>query len=389
MKIKTQIMTTQQSIHEMGDALLGRDPETNYFFRLYKLNKPMQDIIEDVQTMGGDLTTLYEQFASIPDRVETIEEYNMTAEHNLSNGNLTIRIADAANNTKMSATVDLPTENIVDPDRCYFDEATQEIVLVFLGSTNDVRIPVSSLVTNMVTSAAHLTADRVVVGDNLRNVKASTIPVSNISLKSEVYTKGQVDLMLDDIEYKDITAQNLVANGDFLIAKPSPNENQALGFFYANFTDATLSGGIAKFTATAQYGRIQYSITYPLNHKIYYFAKVKATSPLVSLSGVMNKSQAHTYHSGSNNFEFLSNLQTADGTFNSMQVSDFRTTGFTPIEVDYIGAIDLTETFGAGNEPSKEQMDAVMALNGGFIPETPTSILDLKKLFILICKGAL
>ena len=180
MKIKTQIMTTQQSIYEMGDALLGRDPETNYFFRLYKLNKPMQDIIEDVQTMGSDLTTLYEQFASIPDRVETIEEYNMTAEHNLSNGNLTIRIADAANNTKMSATVDLPTENIVDPDQCYFDEATQEIVLVFLGSTNDVRIPVSSLVTNMVTSAAPLTADRVVVGDNLRNVKASTIPVSNI-----------------------------------------------------------------------------------------------------------------------------------------------------------------------------------------------------------------
>jgi len=213
-------------------------------------------------------------------------------------------------------------------------------------------------------------------GIKLDGITANEISYDGtISGLSSTNVKTAIDELSSEKADK-LLLSNLVSNGDFLVAKPSPNQNEPLGFIYTNTTDITLSGGIAKFTSTAEFGRIQYSIAFPLNHKIYYFANVKATSPLVALVGVMNSSQAFAYHSGSNIFEFVSNLQTANGTFNSVQITDRRTSDFTPIEVDYMGAINLTQAFGAGKEPTKEQMDRIIQAKG-FFQTTDITIKDL------------
>ena len=96
------------------------------------------------------------------------------------------------------------------------------------------------------------------------------------------------------------------------------------------------------FTATAQYGS---STRHPfnVNDLIYYYAIVKATSNLVYLTGVANVAASNAYHSGNNEFEFLSNIQVASSLFNTIQITDSRTSGWTPIEVDYVGAFNVSD----------------------------------------------
>jgi len=61
------------------------------------------------------------------------------------------------------------------------------------------------------------------------------------------------------------------------------------------------------------------------------------------------------FHSGSGNFEFLSIV--GDALYATSTIFDNRASNWKPIEVDYMGAINLTAIFGAGNEPDKAQMD--------------------------------
>lgn len=152
----------------------------------------------------------------------------------------------------------------------------------------------------------------------------------------------------------DLQQSQLVANSDLLIPKASPNENEPLGFVYRDgATDITLVNGIATFTATAQYGRIQSTLTYNVGDTIYYYANVKSNKDLVNLS---NNYRAIAYHSGSNNFEFLSGIDTMIEAIKVVSIRDVRTSDWTPIEVDYIGAINLTAVFG-DNIPDKEVLD--------------------------------
>ena len=148
----------------------------------------------------------------------------------------------------------------------------------------------------------------------------------------------------------DYTLVNLVSNSDLTI--DSDNNDIPDGFTYENATDISLTNGIAKFTATAQFGRFFKSDATPFNATDYFytFAKIKADSSSVYLSSLYS-------HSGSGNFEFLSGVYKFANATSIAQVVDFRTSCWTPIEVDYIGVINLTAIFGAGNEPDKAQMD--------------------------------
>jgi len=160
---------------------------------------------------------------------------------------------------------------------------------------------------------------------------------------------------------------NLVSNSDLLIPKASPNENQPLGFYYAGATtDISLVNGIAKFTATSQLGRFVNNFS-GNNNKFYVFGSVKANSNLVRLTA--NVVGGAVSHSGSGNFEYLSTIQIIpDG--NGLLVADYRSSGWTPIEVDYVGAYNITTFINAGvvndtgtlfsrltNDEIKEQMD--------------------------------
>ncbi|MFA5720037.1 MAG: hypothetical protein WC939_03150, partial [Acholeplasmataceae bacterium] len=161
---------------------------------------------------------------------------------------------------------------------------------------------------------------------------------------------------------------NLVHNGDLLI--DSDSNGIPDGFSYTNATNQTLSGGIATFTATGQFGRIQANSPNSngfLGDKVYYFARFKTNSPDVRLTFGQGTTVSHP---GNNNYEFVSNLDDMTLASRNLQVSDYRTSGWTPIEVDYMGIINITDFKKAGvkddngslfsrltNDEIKDQMD--------------------------------
>ena len=154
---------------------------------------------------------------------------------------------------------------------------------------------------------------------------------------------------------------NLLTNCDLLI--DSNSDNVPDGFVYNNATDISLTNGIVKFTATAQFGRIVTISTSAFNTTdlFYSYARVKADSNQVKLS-------ATTTHSGSGEFEFLSVCRVFDiGVNYVVHISDFRSSGWTPIEVDYIGAINITDLVSRGilpqgltNAQYKEMLDSLI-----------------------------
>jgi len=141
---------------------------------------------------------------------------------------------------------------------------------------------------------------------------------------------------------------NLVSNSDLLI--DSNSDGIPDGFQYYNATDISLTNGIAKFTATAQYGYLNYAYTFTANDLIYFYGKFKSDSNLVGILGA-NNDGVWTFHSGSGNYEFISNIKTATP-YNNVRLSDRRSSGFTPIEVDSIGAINITDLVNRGILPS-------------------------------------
>ncbi len=81
-------------------------------------------------------------------------------------------------------------------------------------------------------------------------------------------------------------------------------------------------------------------------------------------------------HSGNNQFEFVSKITTQETDKIYLLDQRQQTEETITTEIDYIGAINLTETFGAGKEPTKEQMDAIMEYKG-FFQQTEICVKDL------------
>jgi hypothetical protein len=142
--------------------------------------------------------------------------------------------------------------------------------------------------------------------------------------------------------------ENLISNSDLLI--DSDSDNVPDGFNYANVTDISLTNGVAKFTATVQYAYLNYTYNFTANDLIYFYAKFKSDSNLVGILGANNDS-VFTFHSGSGNYEFISNIKTATP-YNNVRLSDRRSSDWTPIEVDYMGAINITDLVYRGILPS-------------------------------------
>ena len=151
----------------------------------------------------------------------------------------------------------------------------------------------------------------------------------------------------------DYTLVNLITNSDLTI--DSNNDNVPDGYLYNVYTtDITLVNGIAKFTATAQFGQLRYALFGYNGQVIYTYALIKTNGNDVRLT---ISEMINTAHSGSGEYELVSHINTITNDTRYIQVSDYRASDWTPIEVDYIGAINLTAIFGAGNEPDKAQMD--------------------------------
>ena len=171
---------------------------------------------------------------------------------------------------------------------------------------------------------------------------ASTVTVSSIDKTS----------CISNIYYKQSTSPftNLVTNGDF--------SNGTTGWSGAN----AIVGEIAEKTNSVQYDSIRfyhpYHETYR-GHVIFSKADVKSDSNKVMFTITDGIVQSQGYHSGSGNFETIVTIWTISNTSTTFhtRVQDNRTNNWTKYYIDNVLSIDLTSTFGAGNEPTKEQMD--------------------------------
>ena len=144
-----------------------------------------------------------------------------------------------------------------------------------------------------------------------------------------------------------LSAYNIVANSDLLL--DSNSDAVPDNFSLAGATAQSLVNGVFTGIATVQFGRIQQYITYDIGDTIYYFSNVKADSNSVKLS---NNYYIIASHSGSNSFEFLSGIKTMSNEIKIISVRDDRASGWTPVEVDYIGAINITDLVSRGILPS-------------------------------------
>lgn len=184
-------------------------------------------------------------------------------------------------------------------------------------------------------------------------VDSEVINARNSGIKGKTF--ANLDLRFEDAE-KDsyFPIKNLITNGDF--------SNGTTGWATV---DAVVNG-VAEKTALTQYSAMVYIISNTnlyKGRKIYAKADVKTDSSLVNITitdGITLKDKAHT---GSNNFESLSVVHTVSNsaTVTYFKVQDNRAGGWTKFYVDNVLAIDLTTIFGAGNEPSKEEMDKILS----------------------------
>jgi hypothetical protein len=150
-----------------------------------------------------------------------------------------------------------------------------------------------------------------------------------------------------------LESENLISNSDLLI--DSNADNIPDGFEYTNATDISLTNGIAKFTATARYGHIRQitpNVFNLVNGNTYYFySKVKSTSePYMLLSGV----GVYISIVNDGNWQFTSKIFTASSNYSGtgVRINDDSTSDWTPIEVDYMGAINITDLVYRGILPS-------------------------------------
>jgi len=146
-----------------------------------------------------------------------------------------------------------------------------------------------------------------------------------------------------------VTATNLLTNGDF--------SNSTVGWSTSTLASCTVSDNVAICLANSANDSINKTLSTVADHKYYFAARVKSTSNLIRFY----LSNAQRYHSGSGNYELLSSIFTATSTNHGMGVLDSRLSGFDNFYVKYAIAIDLTATFGAGNEPTAAGMDALLS----------------------------
>jgi hypothetical protein len=188
------------------------------------------------------------------------------------------------------------------------------------------------------------------------NSLPSNAPTKTVTFDGGIYSVGSdvVNGQVSDVVVKGLTATNIISNGDF-----SKGTAGWLGI------DAVVDG-IAEKTATARYGAITKLLTSQKSlyagHKLYVVSKFKASSNNVALS-CNDGASIFASHSGSGNFEVKSLIKTVSSTPAQLtiNVQDNNISDWQKFYVDYIFAVDLTATFGAGKEPTKEQCDQIFA----------------------------
>ena len=151
---------------------------------------------------------------------------------------------------------------------------------------------------------------------------------------------------------KQVSLTNLVTNGNFA---------STTGWISSG-ASFTVSGNEASFLANSTSDTLAQNKSITSGRVYYYAIWCKASSSSVAV-GVSNMVSGGTVsHSGGSSYEFLSIRAVAASTVSAVvwAIADNRSSSWNTVNCKYATMIDLTAAFGAGNEPTKAQMDNLM-----------------------------
>ena len=155
-----------------------------------------------------------------------------------------------------------------------------------------------------------------------------------------------------DFGIKGLTATNLIENGDF---------SDGTSGWSTESSNIVVVDGILELNPVQQWGQFS-STAFQINVDNKYYVSAKVKSPTRLHVGWL-KIAVEPRTSGSNMWEthsaiYVSSTNSNNGNFGFIDssTSDFKTSYF-----DDLSVINLTETFGAGNEPTKEQCDVIFS----------------------------
>lgn len=163
---------------------------------------------------------------------------------------------------------------------------------------------------------------------------------------------------------------NLVTNGDF-----SGGMTGWSGTTNAGFAVAAGAGSIT-VTASGESAGQSLSLTAGRRYYIAATLTVATTGTTAVTFGFSSGADAPLATVAATSAQTLSAVQVATATGTStLRVVDGRASAWTKVSFDNVACIDITACFGAGNEPSKPEMDAIMATWGGWLADTDPKLL--------------
>lgn len=169
--------------------------------------------------------------------------------------------------------------------------------------------------------------------------------------------------------FKYLTLQNLITNGNFA------NGTTGWTLGPGTSTGVSVANNILTLTPTAQWGGLYQAISYPDGHIIYASSYIKA--PLANGENMqMWGGVPIVTLSLDNQWQQVSMRFSNTITTKNLAIGNTATSGLGAVSIKNIVAIDLTAIWGAGNEPTQAQMDAIMTLYGGFIDTTPAKRIE-------------
>lgn len=168
--------------------------------------------------------------------------------------------------------------------------------------------------------------------------------------------------MFNSIASQKTLVNLLGANGNMV---DSNADGLAEGFSVINagIASRTCLNNEQKYTANTQYASIGVFVNdYRAGDVLYGCCYLKSSSNAVALRIVNNVTTPMNASSiGSGNYEFASVISTMTGAgAPEIKVYDTRTVSFTEVAFKLFYVFNLTQIFGAGNEPSKTAMDSFM-----------------------------
>ena len=168
-----------------------------------------------------------------------------------------------------------------------------------------------------------------------------------------------------------VVIKNIVENGDF--------SQGATGWVFGNLSsDMVVSNGVSKVTSRYVSYSPYYSTSIDKDKKYFISSKIKnvslvsSTRPSYALTKG-NSVLAESQHMGNyfdeidtEKFSRVSRVVTANNNYTSISLMKFTTNLSSPQNAyfDDVIFVNLTDTFGAGNEPTKEEMDELIKVTG-------------------------